>query len=76
MKILSLFDGMSCGHIALDRAGVDVEQYYASEMDKHAIKVSSGSTGVACVTTNCKFIGIELDPGYFEVAKQRIEATQ
>ena len=36
----------------------------------------SGSTGVAAVNTNRNFIGIELDPGYFEIAKQRIEAAQ
>ena len=36
----------------------------------------SGSTGVACVNTNRKFIGIELDKGYFEIAKQRIEDAQ
>ena len=38
MKVLSLFDGMSCGQIALNRIGVDVQCYYASEVDKHAIK--------------------------------------
>lgn len=35
--------------------------------------MGSGSTGVACVNTGRKFIGMELDPGYFEMAKQRIE---
>ena len=35
--------------------------------------MGSGSTGVACVNTGRKFIGMELDPGYFEVAKRRIE---
>ena len=35
--------------------------------------MGSGSTGVACVNTGRKFIGMELDPGYFETAKQRIE---
>jgi site-specific DNA-cytosine methylase len=40
MKVLSLFDGMSCGRIALDRAGVTVSKYYACEIDKWAIKVS------------------------------------
>ena len=39
MNVLSLFDGMSCGRIALDRAGIDVDHYYASEIDKWAIKV-------------------------------------
>ena len=33
MKVLSLFDGMSCGQIALQKAGVKVDQYYASEID-------------------------------------------
>lgn len=41
MNVLSLFDGMSCGHIALERLGVKVDAYYASEIDKFAIKVSS-----------------------------------
>lgn len=35
--------------------------------------MGSGSTGVACVNTGRDFIGIELDPGYFEIAKNRIE---
>ena len=35
--------------------------------------MGSGSTGVACVNTNRNFIGIELDEGYFQIAKQRIE---
>ena len=40
MNILSLFDGMSCGQQALARAGIKVNKYYASEIDKHAIKVT------------------------------------
>ena len=43
MKVLSLFDGMSCGRIALDRAGFDVDRYYASELDKYAIKVTQSN---------------------------------
>jgi site-specific DNA-methyltransferase (adenine-specific) len=35
--------------------------------------MGSGSTGVACVNTNRHFIGIELDEGYFNIAKKRIE---
>ena len=40
INVLSLFDGMSCGRIALDRAGIKVDNYYASEIDKYATKVS------------------------------------
>ena len=40
MKVLSLFDGMSCGRIALDRLGFSVDTYYASEIDKYAIEVA------------------------------------
>jgi DNA-cytosine methyltransferase len=40
MIVLSLFDGMSCGQIALNRAGISYSKYYASEIDKHAIKVT------------------------------------
>ena len=41
MKVLSLFDGISCGHIALDKAGIPINKYYASEIDKYAIKVTN-----------------------------------
>ena len=40
MKVLSLFDGMSCGQIALERVGIKVDEYYASEIKKTAIKVT------------------------------------
>jgi DNA (cytosine-5)-methyltransferase 3A len=40
MNVLSLFDGMSCGQIALERAGIKVDNYFASEVDKHAIAVT------------------------------------
>lgn len=40
MKVLSLFDGISCGRLALERAGIPVEVYYASEIEKNAIKIS------------------------------------
>ena len=43
MNVLSLFDGMSCGRIALDRANITVKNYYASEIDKNAIKVSNAN---------------------------------
>jgi len=40
LNVLSLFDGMSCGQIALDQLGIPIEKYYASELDKFAIKVT------------------------------------
>jgi len=40
MNVLSLFDGMSCGQIALERAGIKVDSYFASEIDKHAVQVT------------------------------------
>lgn len=40
MNVLSLFDGMSCGQQALERAGIQVDKYFASEIDKYAIKVT------------------------------------
>jgi len=40
MNVLSLFDGMSCGQISLEQAGIEVSQYFASEIDKYAIQVT------------------------------------
>lgn len=40
MNVLSLFDGMSCGQIALERTGVKVDNYFASEIKEHAIEVT------------------------------------
>lgn len=43
MKVLSLFDGLSCGQIALNRIGAKPDAYYASELDKYAIKVTQAN---------------------------------
>jgi len=40
MNVLSLFDGMSCGQQALERAGFKIDNYFASEIDKYAIQVT------------------------------------
>lgn len=40
MNVLSLFDGMSCGQIALNRLGIKVDNYFACEIDKYAIEVT------------------------------------
>ena len=43
LKVLSLFDGMSCGQLALQRLGIEVGTYYASEIDKYAIQVTQAN---------------------------------
>tara|TARA_R100000234_G_C5003325_1_gene181367 strand:- start:3761 stop:4984 length:1224 start_codon:yes stop_codon:yes gene_type:complete len=43
MNVLSLFDGMSCGQIALKKLGIPVKNYFASEIDKFAIKVAEAN---------------------------------
>ena len=40
MKVLSLFDGLSCGQIALHELRIPVDQYYAREVDKYAISIA------------------------------------
>lgn len=40
MKVLSLFDGISCGRVALERAGIEVEAYYSSEIDEKAMAIT------------------------------------
>ena len=40
MNVLSLFDGMSCGQLALQRADIDVENYFACEIDKYAMQIT------------------------------------
>ena len=55
LNVLSLFDGMSCGQIALQRAGIKVENYFASEIDKYAIQVAKHNY------PNTKHIGSVVD---------------
>lgn len=55
INVLSLFDGMSCGRIALERAGIKVENYFASEIDKYAIQVAKHNF------PNTKHIGSVID---------------
>lgn len=40
IEVLSMYDGMSCGHIALDKIGANITRYYAIEIDKYAIKTT------------------------------------
>ena len=41
MNVLSLFDGMSCGQLALKRANVSVDNYFACEIDKYAMQIAN-----------------------------------
>lgn len=43
LTVLSMYDGMSCGHLALDKLGAHVERYYATEIDKYAIKTTQAN---------------------------------
>jgi len=43
MNVLSLFDGMSCGRVALERCGFKIDKYYASEIDKYAITIAANN---------------------------------
>lgn len=40
LEVLSMYDGMSCGHLALDKLGARVARYYATEIDKYAIQTT------------------------------------
>ena len=40
LEVLSMYDGMSCGHLALDRLGAEIAAYYATEIDKYAIQTT------------------------------------
>jgi site-specific DNA-cytosine methylase len=40
INVLSVFDGMACGLVALKRAGIQVDNYYASEIDPYAMKIA------------------------------------
>mgnify|MGYP003152077379 CR=1 FL=1 len=55
MNVLSLFDGMSCGQIALEKVGIKVDNYYASEIDKYAMQVTKKNY------PNTKHIGSVID---------------
>ena len=43
VEVLSMYDGMSCGHIALDKLGAEITAYYATEIDKYAIQTTQNN---------------------------------
>lgn len=86
MKVLSLFDGISCGRLALERAGLPVECYDAFEIDKYAVTVSKKNYpdivhhGIVFDGDFTKFKGYDLLLGgspctYWSIAKKGRETT-
>jgi DNA (cytosine-5)-methyltransferase 3A len=63
MNVLSLFDGMSCGQQALERAGFKVDNYFASEIDKYGIQVTMANY------PNTKQIGSVIDVDGYSLPK-------
>lgn len=64
MNVLSLFDGMSCGQIALNRANIQYNNYFASEIDKNVIKVTQHNypnTVQLGDVTKIEFIATKID---------------
>jgi DNA (cytosine-5)-methyltransferase 3A len=63
MNVLSLFDGISCGRVALERAGIKINNYYASEIDKYAIQIAKKNY------PNTKHIGNVVDVKASDLSK-------
>lgn len=61
MKILSLFDGISCARVALERAGIKIEKYYASEIDKYAIQIAQKNYPDTIQLGNIKDLNFSLE---------------
>lgn len=60
VNVLSLFDGMSCGQIALNRLGIKINNYYASEVDKYAIEITQKNyPDTIQVGDVCKLKGVD-----------------
>lgn len=87
MKVLSLFDGISCGRVALERARIEIERYVAFENDKYAIKVSQSNYPdiehrgeITADTDFSEFEGFDMVIGgspctYWSIAKNNRETT-
>jgi site-specific DNA-cytosine methylase len=64
INVLSLFDGISCGKLALEKAGIKINKYYSSEICPHALAIQnhhySGDTNFIQLGDVCKIDGIEL----------------
>lgn len=68
INVLSLFDGMSCGQIALNKVGIEYENYLVVDLT-----MGSCSSGIACINTNRNYILIEKEQKYFDIINERID---
>ena len=87
MKVLSLFDGMACGALALQAAGIEIESYDAFEIDKYAIKTASHNfpfikhNGDVFAADFTQFKGVDLVCGgspctYWSIAQKNNRETE
>jgi DNA (cytosine-5)-methyltransferase 3A len=74
MKILSLFDGISCGRLALERAGIQVEAYYASEIDKDAISAAQMNYPDIIQIGDVRFVSYDSQNGILHTENGDIQA--
>ena len=65
INVLSLFDGMSCGQIALNRAGIEYENYFSSEIDKYSIIVTQHNYPNTIQLGDVKKINTQILPNIF-----------
>ena len=57
MNVLSLFDGISAGKVALERANIKVDNYYSSEIDKYAIQISNKNyPNIVQILIDCRIL--------------------
>ncbi len=73
MNVLSLFDGISCARLALDRLCFEVENYFASEIDPHAIEVSKANWPDIKHLRDVREVGGEWHDGITQVPPVRID---
>ena len=77
INVLSLFDGISCAKLALEKAGIKINKYYSSEICPHALAIQnhhySGDTNFIQLGDVCKIGGIELAN---EIEKSRNERDE
>ena len=62
MNVLSLFDGSSCGQVALERCGIKVDNYFASEIDKWAIKITQKNYPNTIQVGDVRFVSARVVP--------------